>query len=214
MTRTVLSASGAAAALAQRLTLINGLWPLVLCGWDGALGRLGANPLEFILRLTGMLALVFLTLTLLVTPVVVWGGPAWLIKLRRTLGLLAFFYAGLHLLGYVWFDKVFDLAAVGVDVLRRPFILFGLLGFLAMIPLAVTSTNRMVRRLGAQRWKRLHRLTYVAAVAGVLHFYLFVKADTTLPTVFAAVIGWLLVMRWLRAQQVTTLGLSGEGTQR
>ncbi len=207
MTRPAQSASGAASSLARRLALINGLWPLVLCGWDGALGRLGANPLEFILRLTGMLALAFLTLTLLVTPVVTWGGPAWLVKLRRTLGLFAFFYAALHLLCYVWFDRAFDLAAVGADTLRRPFILFGMTGFLVMIPLAVTSTNRMIKRLGAQRWKRLHRLTYVAAVASVIHFYLFVKADTTLPTAFAAVVGLLLVHRWLQAQRVTTLGL-------
>lgn len=206
---TTASATGALTPVfLQRLVLINGLLPLVLCGWDGAAGRLGANPLEFILRLTGMLSLVFLTLTLTVTPIVAWFGPAWLVKLRRTLGLFAFFYAGLHLLAYVWFDKVFDLAAVGADVVRRPFILFGMLGFLAMVPPAVTSANRMVKRLGARRWKRLHRLTYVAAVAGVVHFYLFVKADTTLPTAFAAVVGFLLVYRWLRAQQVTALGLT------
>ncbi len=195
-------------AFAQRLVLLNGLFPLALCGWDGLLGQLGANPLEFILRLTGGLALVLLTLTLTVTPLVAWFGPPWLIRLRRTLGLLAFFYASLHFLAYAWFDKAFDLASVVVDVLRRPFILFGMLGFLVMVPLALTSTNRMVKRLGAARWKRLHRLTYVAAVAGVIHFYLFVKADTTMPAAFAAIVGFLLVYRWLRAQRLTTLGLN------
>ncbi|MFQ3581241.1 MAG: protein-methionine-sulfoxide reductase heme-binding subunit MsrQ [Chloracidobacterium sp.] len=195
---------------AQRVLLVNGLLPLVLCSWDGVTGGLGANPLEFILRLTGMLALVFLTLTLMVTPLVAWFGPAWLIKLRRTLGLFAFFYGGLHLFSYVWFDKVFDLVAVGVDVLRRPFILFGMLAFLVMLPLAATSTNGMIKRLGARRWKQLHRLTYVAAVAGAVHFYLFVKADTTVPTAFAAVIGFLLVYRWMSAQSVTTLGLDAK----
>jgi sulfoxide reductase heme-binding subunit YedZ len=195
-------------AFAQRLVLLNGLFPLALCGWDGLLGQLGANPLEFILRLTGGLALVLLTLTLTVTPLVAWFGPPWLIRLRRTLGLLAFFYASLHFLAYAWFDKAFDLASVVVDVLRRPFILFGMLGFLVMVPLALTSTDRMVKRLGAARWKRLHRLTYVAAVAGVIHFYLFVKADTTMPAAFAAIVGFLLVYRWLRAQRLTTLGLN------
>jgi len=195
-------------AFAQRLVLLNGLFPLALCGWDGLLGQLGANPLEFILRLTGGLALVLLTLTLTVTPLVAWFGPPWLIRLRRTLGLLAFFYASLHFLAYAWFDKAFDLASVVVDVLRRPFILFGMLGFLVMVPLALTSTDRMVKRLGAARWKHLHRLTYVAAVAGVIHFYLFVKADTTMPAAFAAIVGFLLVYRWLRAQRLTTLGLN------
>ncbi|MGQ9897904.1 MAG: sulfite oxidase heme-binding subunit YedZ [Acidobacteriota bacterium] len=195
----------------QRLVLLNGLFPLVLCGWDGLTGGLGANPMEFILRLTGGLALVFLTLTLTVTPIVAWFGPPWLIRLRRTLGLLAFFYTCLHFIAYVWFDKAFDLAAVGVDVQRRPFILFGTLGFLVMIPLAITSTNRMIKRLGTARWKRLHRLTYVAVVAGVIHFYLFVKADTTIPMVFAVIVGLLLVYRWLQAQQLTTLGLDGKG---
>ncbi|OYT69303.1 MAG: sulfoxide reductase heme-binding subunit YedZ [Chloracidobacterium sp. CP2_5A] len=208
MTPPARSRGGSGFALTQRLTLVNGLWPLVLCACDGATGRLGANPLEFILRLTGMLALVFLTLTLMVTPVVAWLGPAWLVKLRRTLGLVAFFYASLHLLAYVWFDKAFDLAAVGADVLRRPFVLFGMLGFIVMVPLAVTSTNGMIKRLGASRWKRLHRLTYVAAVAGAIHFYLFVKADTTLPAAFAAAIGLLLVYRWLQAQRITTLELN------
>ncbi|MCS7079989.1 MAG: sulfoxide reductase heme-binding subunit YedZ [Chloracidobacterium sp.] len=208
---TMTSANGALTPVfLQRLILINGLLPLALCSWDGAAGRLGANPLEFILRLTGMLSLVFLTLTLMVTPIVMWFGPAWLIRLRRTLGLFAFFYAALHLVCYLWFDKMFDLAAVSVDVLQRPFIFFGMLSFVVMVPLAVTSTNRMIKRLGARRWKRLHRLTYIAAVAGVAHFYLFVKADTTLPVAFAAVVGWLLASRWLQAQQVTTLGLHNE----
>ncbi len=197
--------------LTKFAVLLNGLLPLVLAGVDFSLGRLGANPLEFVLRMTGLMTIVSLTVTLLITPMRKLLDRNWLIRVRRLTGLFAFWYAALHLSLYIWFDKSFDLKAVGIDVLRRPFIFFGMLAFLVMVPLAVTSTNRMVKRLGGKRWAKLHRLTYVAAVAGALHFYLFAKADTTVPTLFAGAIGVLLVYRWFAAENVVKLDLSSTG---
>jgi sulfoxide reductase heme-binding subunit YedZ len=174
---------------------VNALVPLALLGWDWRRGQLGANPLDFVTRTTGTLTLVFLVLTLAVTPLRKWTGAQWLVRLRRTLGLYAFFYGSLHLLCYIWFDKWFDLAAMAEDVARRRFILVGLLAFTSMVPLAVTSTDKMIKRLGGKRWQKLHRLTYLAAAAGVFHYYLLVKADTRKPLAFAAVVAVLLGYR-------------------
>jgi sulfoxide reductase heme-binding subunit YedZ len=177
------------------LVFVNSLVPLALLGWDWRRGQLGANPLDFITRMTGTLTLVFLLLTLAVTPLRKLTGLQWLVRLRRTLGLYAFFYGALHLLTYVWFDKAFAFSDIAQDVTRRRFILVGVLAFVTMIPLAVTSTDKMIKRLGGKRWQKLHRLTYVAAAAGVLHFYLLVKSDTTKPFVFAALLALLLGYR-------------------
>ncbi|HWW77890.1 MAG TPA: protein-methionine-sulfoxide reductase heme-binding subunit MsrQ [Pyrinomonadaceae bacterium] len=174
---------------------VNALVPLALLGWDWRRGQLGANPLDFVTRTTGTLTLVFLVLTLAVTPLRKWTGVQWLVRLRRMLGLYAFFYGSLHLLCYIWFDKWFDLAAMAEDVARRRFILVGLLAFTSMVPLAVTSTDRMIKRLGGKRWQKLHRLTYLSAAAGVFHYYLLVKADTRKPLAFAAVVAVLLGYR-------------------
>ena len=179
-----------------RLVLfVNALVPLALLGWDWRGGRLGANPLDFLTRTTGTLTLVFLALTLAVTPLRKLTGANWLVRLRRMLGLYAFFYGSLHLLCYVWFDKWFDLAARAQDVARRRFILGGVLAFASMVPLAVTSTDRMIKRLGGKRWQKLHRLTYVAAAAGVFHYYLLVKSDVRKPLAFAALFAVLLGYR-------------------
>ncbi len=177
------------------LVFVNALVPLALVGWDWRRGQLGANPLDFITRTTGTLTLVFLVLTLAVTPLRKWTGANWLVRLRRMLGLYAFFYGALHLLCYVWFDKWFDAAAIAEDVARRRFILVGVLAFSAIIPLAVTSTDKMIKRLGGPRWQKLHRLTYLAAAAGVIHYYLLVKSDTRKPLAFAAVVALLLAYR-------------------
>jgi len=174
---------------------VNGLVPLALVGWDWLRGQLGANPLDFVTRTTGTLTLVFLVLTLAVTPLRKWTGAQWLVRLRRMLGLYAFFYGALHLLCYVWFDKWFALGAVAEDVARRRFILVGFLAFLSMVPLAVTSTDAMIKRLGGKRWQKLHRLTYLAAAAGVFHYYLLVKSDVRKPLAFAAVVAVLLGYR-------------------
>src|ERR687897_3396255 len=146
---------------------INSLIPLALLFWDLYRKQVGPNPLEFATRTTGMLTLIFLSLTVAVTPLRKIFGINSLVKVRRMLGLFAFFYGALHLLTYVWFDRLFNLISVGQDVVRRPFILVGMTAFLLMVPLAITSTNKMVKRLGGKRWARLHRLAYVAAVAGV-----------------------------------------------
>ena len=179
------------------LVFVNSAVPCALLGWDAYHHRLGANPQEFVLHTTGTLALVFLCLSLAVTPLRKALGLPWLIQLRRTLGLFAFFYGCLHLLAYTWFDKAFKLGAIVEDTLKRPFIFLGMFAFLVLIPLAITSTNKMVKRLGGRRWNRLHKLAYVAAISGVIHYYLLVKADTRIPLAFGAVLAALLGYRVL-----------------
>ena len=180
---------------ARLVVFINSLVPIVLLGWDAYHHRLGANPLEFVTHTTGTLTLVFLLISLAVTPLRKMLGLPWLIKLRRMLGLYAFFYGCLHLMAYFWFDKFFNLRAAADDILKRPFIAVGMLAFFLMVPLAVTSTNAMVKRLGGRRWSLLHKSVYVAAACGVLHFWLLVKADTRQPLWFASVLAVLLAYR-------------------
>jgi methionine sulfoxide reductase heme-binding subunit len=180
---------------AKLVLFVNALVPLVLLLWDLAHKNVGANPLEFVTHTTGMLTLVFLILTLAVTPLRKIFAVNSLVKFRRMLGLFAFFYGVLHLLTYVWFDRLFNLLSVGQDVVRRPFILVGMTAFVLMIPLAITSTNTMVKRLGGKRWARLHRLVYVAALAGVLHYWMLVKSDIRLPLTFGFVVALLLAHR-------------------
>lgn len=179
------------------LLFVNALVPLALLLWDVYHKRVGANPLEFATRTTGMLTLVFLVLTLAVTPVRKTLGINWLVKFRRMIGLFAFFYGFLHLMTYVAFDRYFNLKTVPGDVASRPFIALGMLAFFLMLPLAITSTNKMVRRLGGKLWSRLHKLVYVAGIAGVLHFYLLVKSDTRLPLTFGFILLLLLAHRLL-----------------
>lgn len=179
------------------LLFINALVPLGLMLWDVYSKRAGANPLEFVTRTTGMLTLVFLMLTLAVTPVRTITRLNWLIKFRRMFGLFAFFYGFLHLMTYICFDRYFNLRSVPGDVASRPFIALGMAAFILLIPLAITSTNQMVKRLGGRRWNTLHKFIYVAGVAGVLHFWMLVKSDTRLPMTFAFVLALLLAFRVL-----------------
>lgn len=161
--------------------------------------RLGANPIEFITRNTGDWTLYFLCITLTVTPLRRLSKWTWLLKLRRMFGLFAFFYVSLHFITFIWFDHFFDLAAMWKDVIKRPFITVGFGTFVLLIPLAVTSTNRMIRRLGAQRWQWLHRLVYVIVPLGVLHFW-WMKAGKNLlvqPILFTVIVGLLLLVRLL-----------------
>jgi methionine sulfoxide reductase heme-binding subunit len=176
---------------------VNGLVPLALMLWDVYHKRAGANPLEFVTRTTGMLTLVFLMLTLAVTPLRHTLKLNWLVKFRRMLGLFAFFYGFLHLGTYVAFDRYFRLQTIPSDVASRPFITLGMLAFFLMVPLAITSTNKMAQRIGGKRWGKLHKLVYAAGVAGVLHFYLLVKSDIRLPLTFGFVLILLLAHRWL-----------------
>jgi sulfoxide reductase heme-binding subunit YedZ len=179
------------------IVLINSLIPLALLLWDLSRNRVGPNPLEFATRTTGMLTLIFLCLTLAVTPLRKIFGINSLVKFRRMLGLFAFFYGSLHLLTYIWFDRWFNLVSTIKDVVQRPFILIGMTAFVLMVPLAITSTNRMVKRLGGKTWARLHRLAYLAGIAGVVHFWMLVKSDTRLPLTFGFIVFFLLGYRLL-----------------
>ncbi len=179
------------------VVFVNALIPLVLLLLDLYRGRVGPNPLEFATRTTGMLTLVFLSLTVAITPLRRIFGANSLVQFRRMLGLFAFFYGTLHLLTYIWFDRLFNLASTVKDIAQRPFILVGMTAFLLMLPLAITSTNKMVKRLGGKRWARLHRVVYVAAVLGVVHFWMLVKSDVRLPLTFAFIILFLLGYRLL-----------------
>lgn len=186
------------------VVFINSAVPFTLLGWDAYHHRLGANPQEFVLHTTGTLTLVFLCLSLVITPLRKMLGLPWLIQFRRMLGLFAFFYGCLHLLAYTWFDKAFKFGAIADDTLKRPFIFLGMFAFLVLIPLAITSTNKMVKRLGGQRWNRLHKLAYVAAISGVVHYYLLVKADTRIPIGFGiavvALLGYRLLNKFFPSQ--------------
>ncbi len=155
------------------------------------------EPLEFITRSTGDWTLYLLTLTLAITPLRRLTGWNWLIKLRRMVGLYVFFYALLHFLTFLWFDHFFDVVAMWKDVLKRPFITVGLIAFVLLIPLALTSNNAMIRRLGGKNWQRLHQLVYVIAPLAVLHFW-WMKAGKHLlgqPILFGVVLGGLLLFR-------------------
>lgn len=179
------------------VVFINSLIPLGLLLWDLYTKQVGPNPLEFATRTTGMLTLVFLSLTVAITPLRRIFRLNSLVKFRRMLGLFAFFYGSLHLLTYLWFDRLFNLVSVGADVVQRPFILAGMTAFLLMLPLAITSTNKMVKRIGGKRWARLHRLVYLAVIAGVVHFWMLVKSDIRLPLTFGFIILFLLGYRLL-----------------
>lgn len=179
------------------LVFVNALVPLALLLWDVYRDRVGANPVEFMTRTTGMLTLVFLMITLALTPVRKVTGANSVVKFRRMLGLYAFFYGTLHLLTYIWFDRFFNPRNIVSDVMQRPFIAIGMAAFFLMTPLAITSTNKMVKRLGGKRWAKLHRLVYLAAIAGVLHFWLLVKSDVRLPLTFAFILFLLLGYRVL-----------------
>ncbi len=171
------------------------LLPLARLAWLGFNDRLGANPIEFITHSTGWWTLAFVLITLCVTPLRKLTGLNWLLRLRRMLGLFAFFYASLHFITYFWLDQYFDWMAIVKDIYKRPFITLGFAAFVLLIPLAATSTNAMVKRLGARRWLWLHRLIYVLAVLGVAHFWWLVKKDITEPVGFALVLAALFGMR-------------------
>ena len=156
---------------------------------------LGANPAEYITRSLGDWALRFLLLTLCVTPLRKLSGWSWLLRFRRMLGLFAFFYVLVHFSSYISFDQVFDVNDILKDIAKRPFITVGFLSLLLLIPLAVTSTNAMVRRLGGRRWTALHRLVYVIAPLAVLHFWWMVKRDVTEPLIYAVILAILLGYR-------------------
>jgi len=183
------------------LIWVNALVPLGLLGYDGVRGQLGANPIEFFLRTTGVLTLTFLLITLSITPLRKLFGMNQLIKYRRLLGLFAFFYGVIHLSTYFIFDRDASVSSMVEDVVKRGFILFGMSALLLMVPLAVTSTNGMIKRLGGKRWQRLHRLVYISGILGVIHFWMIVKSDIFYPAIFGLVLVSLLGYRiYLKAK--------------
>jgi sulfoxide reductase heme-binding subunit YedZ len=175
------------------------LLPLAWLIYEGFTDGLGANPVERITHRTGLAALTLLLVTLSISPLRRWTGLLWLVQYRRLLGLFAFFYGCLHLLIYLVLDQSFSIPAMIADVGKRPFITMGMLAWLSMLPLALTSTQKSIRRLG-KNWRRLHRLIYLAAAAGAIHFYWLVKLDKREPTryllVVAVLLGWRMA-RWL-----------------
>lgn len=185
------------------------LVPLALLGLGFLQGNLGANPIEKITHQTGDWTLIFLLLTLAITPLRRITGVNELIAFRRMLGLFAFFYGTLHFFTYTWLDKFFDTHEIVKDVYKRPFITAGFTGFVLMIPLAITSTKGWIRRLG-KKWVVLHRLIYASAIAGVVHYIWLVKKDVRKPAIYAIVLAILLLWRiavWIMKRQKTTAKL-------
>lgn len=170
------------------------LLPLVRLVVLGATGGLGANPIEFVTRSTGTWTLAGLLMTLSVTPLRRLSGNAGLLRYRRMLGLFAFFYACLHFVTYFWLDQFFDLAAIARDIVKRPFVTVGFAAFVLLIPLAATSSQAMMRRLG-RNWQRVHRMIYPIALLGVIHYLWLVKKDMTQPLIYGGVLVVLLAVR-------------------
>ncbi|MDQ8024153.1 MAG: protein-methionine-sulfoxide reductase heme-binding subunit MsrQ [Moraxellaceae bacterium] len=172
------------------------LLPLAWWIWGFNRDLLGANPVETITHGTGDWCLRFLLITLAVTPMRKLTGMHWLLRLRRMLGLFAFFYGSLHLTTYLWLDQFFDWNAILKDIVKRPFITLGFAAYILMAPLALTSFDAAIRWLGARNWQRLHRAVYAVAILGVLHFWWLVKRDLTEPIIYAVLLGGLFAARW------------------
>ncbi len=187
------------------------LSPVLLLGWQGMHNGLGANPIEFITHFTGDWTLRFLVIVLAITPLRKLLKAPELIRFRRMVGLFAFFYGFLHFTTYIWLDKFFEWSDIWKDVIKRPFITAGFTGFVLMIPLAITSTTGWIRRLGGARWRALHRLVYLSAVAGAVHYYWLVKSDIRRPVIYGTAVGILLLYRvvtwWPRGDRI----LPGKG---
>ncbi|HYS64056.1 MAG TPA: protein-methionine-sulfoxide reductase heme-binding subunit MsrQ [Paraburkholderia sp.] len=202
-------APGARWVVPAKIAVFIAAWyPLARIVFFGMTDRLGANPIEFITRSTGLWTLVFLCITLAVTPLRRLTGVAAFVRFRRMLGLYAFFYATLHFTTYLWFDKWFDVAEIVKDIGKRPFITVGFAAFVLLISLAVTSPRAMVRKLG-RRWQTLHRAIYAIGVLAILHFW-WMKAgkhDLLLPKIYGAImvalLGWRLIV-WLRERKSKT----------
>ena len=171
-----------------------GMTPAAYAFYQAFSGQLGADPLKTLEKLLGLWALRFLVIGLAVTPLRKLGGPN-LIRYRRAIGLLAFFYALLHVIVYVWLDQDFNLAAIWKDLVKRPYITVGMLAFTILVPLAITSNTTMIKRLGAASWQKLHKLVYLAVAAGCLHFILLQKRWPPEPLIYAAITAALLLWR-------------------
>ena len=188
--------------LSKPVVFLACLVPVEILVWRGFHRELGANPIELITHSTGDWTLIFLLITLAVTPLRKLTRQYWLINFRRMLGLFAFFYGTLHLMTYVWLDKFFDVHEMLKDIAKRRFITAGMTAFILMLPLALTSSRWAIRKLGGKRWQILHRLIYFTAAAGVIHYIWLVKADLRKPLEYASVLGVLIAYRlgvWIAA---------------
>src|SRR5579872_3693313 len=188
------------------------LAPVGILVWRGFHRELGANPIEFITHSTGNWTLIFLLITLSVTPLRKLARQYWLVNFRRVFGLFAFFYGTLHLMTYVWLDKFFDVHEMLKDIAKRRFITAGVTAFVLMLPLALTSTQWSIRKLGGKRWQALHRLIYFSAAAGVIHYIWLVKADLKKPLEYGFVLGVLILYRigaWLITRLSTRTKVEG-----
>jgi sulfoxide reductase heme-binding subunit YedZ len=181
------------------VVFILSLLPLAYYGWGAWHDTLGANPIEAVTRGMGTWTLNFLLITLAVTPLRKLTGWHAVLRLRRMLGLFTFFYAVLHLTSYLWFDQFFDWGEIAQDILKRPFITVGMAAFVLLVPLAATSSNFAIRRLGGRRWQALHRTVYVIGILAVLHYSWLVKADQSQPLLYGGILAVLLGLRaWWR----------------
>ena len=174
------------------------LMPLVALLFGFFNERLGANPIEVLTRDTGQWALRFLLISLSISPLRLLFGWHFLAPIRRMIGLYCFFYASVHMLLYIWLDQFFNLGDIIDDIIERPFITIGVISFLALIPLAVTSNDKMKKHLGPERWKRIHSLVYFIGMGGALHFFMLVKKDTTEPLIYITILVILLGIRLFR----------------
>lgn len=187
-------------ARVKTAVFVSGLIPVFKLAYAAYTDSLGANPIEKITHVTGYWTLTFLLITLCATPLKRITGWSWWIRLRRMLGLFAFFYGCLHFLTYLVLDQFFDWDGIAKDILKRPYITVGFPAFLLMIPLAITSSDSMMRRLGGKCWRLLHKLVYLCAIGGVVHYWWLVKKDLTNPIAFAVLLALLLSVRagyWL-----------------
>jgi methionine sulfoxide reductase heme-binding subunit len=185
------------------------LMPLGVLAGQALTHNLGANPVDEITDQTGIWTLRMLLITLAVTPARRLSGWNRLIQLRRMLGLFAFFYGSLHFITYIWLDQFFAIEEIIADVMERPFITVGFASFVLLIPLAVTSTTAMIKRLGGKWWQRLHRLAYAIAIGGVVHYLWLVKADIQQPLLYGSILGVLLMYRlWDRYGRRLLIGMT------
>jgi sulfoxide reductase heme-binding subunit YedZ len=200
------------AQFAKFVLIVNGLVPGAMLAWDALDKHLGANPAERALHVTGTVALIFLLLTLSVTPIRKITGYNFFSHFRRSLGLFAFFYGVIHL--GIWFvvDRSMNLRSAVAESLDKTFILVGMATLLIMVPLAITSTNGMIKRMGAAKWKRLHSLVYAAGIGGAVHFYMVGKVVNPTAVAFAVVLAVLLgfrVIAGLRKRLFSTRPVAG-----